>query len=67
MDVGKRKMHNTNFAVEIGVWKEFRKRCIDLGISTAEYMRNLIKKEVEKHGKSLQTDCKDEGCGAKSA
>lgn len=31
------------------VWKEARKKCIDLDLSFAEYVRRLVKSDLEKH------------------
>lgn len=31
------------------VWKEARKKCIDLDLSFAEYVRRLVKADLEKH------------------
>lgn len=33
------------------VWKEARKKCVDLDISFAEYIRKLVKEDLEKDKK----------------
>lgn len=38
----------TSLKIDPELWKEVRKRCIDLDMDISEYIENLIKKDLKK-------------------
>ena len=36
----------TSIKIDIGIWKEARKKCIDLDSEISTYLENLIKKDL---------------------